>query len=58
MLAHRTQPNIPNEEFCRHAQQRPLVVEAKLWKWKWIGHTLRKYSSSVDKYIGWALSKG
>jgi hypothetical protein len=50
MLAHRTQPEvISNEELQRFAQEKPVAVKSKLWKWKWKRHTLRRCSSATDK---------
>jgi hypothetical protein len=50
MPAHRIQPQIiSNEELQRHAQEKLVKVKLKLWKWKWKRHTLRRYSSAIDK---------
>jgi hypothetical protein len=43
-------PNIiSNEELWGHAQRKPVAVQIKLWKWKWIRHTLRKDSSATEE---------
>jgi hypothetical protein len=42
-------PNIiSNEEMWRHAPGKPVAVPLKLWKWKWIRHTLRRNSSAAE----------
>jgi len=47
MVAHRTQPEVISNELQRHAQEKLVRVKPKLWKWK--RHTLRRYSSAIDK---------
>lgn len=48
ILAHRIQPEvICNEELQRHVQEKLVGVKPKLWKWK--KHTLRRYSSAIDR---------
>jgi len=42
---------ISNEELWRHAQQKPLAMQIKLWKLKRAGHKPRKDSLATDKQI-------
>ena len=43
-------PNkISNEELWRKTNESPIEVEIKKRKWKWIGHTLRKPTNSINR---------
>jgi len=43
-------PNkITNEDLWKKTNQPPIEREIKMRKWKWIGHTLRKPSSSITR---------
>ena len=40
---------VTNEELWRITKQKPIEIQIKRRKWKWIGHTLRKEAGAVEK---------
>lgn len=45
---------ISNDELLEKTQQKPISVEIKRRKWRWIGHTLRKDESAIErKALDW-----
>ena len=43
-------PNkITNEDLWKKTKESPIEVEIKRRKWKWIGHTLRKATNSINR---------
>ena len=41
--------NITKEELWRITKQKPIEIQVKRRKWKWIGHALRKVSGAIEK---------
>jgi len=40
---------ITSKELCRITKQKPIEIQIKRRKWKWIGHTLCKETGAIDK---------
>jgi hypothetical protein len=40
---------IRDEELWRITKQKPIEIQIKRRKWKWIGHTLRKETGAIEK---------
>jgi hypothetical protein len=47
----RWQEIILNEDLCKIRNQEPIAIQIKGRKWRWIGHTLRKPTRSIEKFI-------
>ena len=40
---------ITNEELRRITKKKPIEIQIKRRKWKWVGHTLRKEAAAIEK---------
>jgi len=40
---------ISNEELWRRTEEIEMSRQVKRWKWKWIGHTLRKGNEAIER---------
>ena len=40
---------ISNEDLWEQTRQKPIEIQIKTRKWRWIGHTLRKTEGAVEK---------
>ena len=51
MLRIRWTDKVTNEEVFNRTQQSPVADEIGKRRWRWIGHTLRKPSTSITKKV-------
>ena len=47
---------ISNTELCEATGEKPIILQIKIRKWRWIGYALRKRGESIEKQaLGWNL---
>jgi hypothetical protein len=47
---------ISNEHLWQMAEEKLIIQQMKEWKWKWIGHPLRKDSQATERRVlSWNL---
>jgi hypothetical protein len=40
---------ISNEGLWRRTEKTEMSMQIKRWRWKWIGHTLRKGNEAIER---------
>jgi hypothetical protein len=41
-----------NKELWKHMKQPRIELQIRKWKWKWLGHTMRKTTDNTARQTG------